>query len=72
MVSGWNGSYFHITRVAATKVYDRQGIAKPREQLSLIEAHDCSSVTELVTMEDLHISKEGQGWRDVLDGFFRR
>jgi len=24
----------------------------------------------LVTMEDLHISDEGKGWRDVLDGRF--
>jgi len=27
-------------------------------------------VTELVTMEDLHISKPGEGWKDVLDGFY--
>ena len=35
-----------------------------------VEVHDCFSITELVTMEDLHISKTGEGWRDVLDGFF--
>jgi acetyl-CoA C-acetyltransferase len=35
-----------------------------------MEVHDCFSITELVTMEDLFISKEGQGWRDVLDGRF--
>src|SRR3546814_2353955 len=54
---GWNGSYFHTTRVAATKAYDEAGITDPRAQLSLIEVHDCFSVTELVTMEDLHISR---------------
>ena len=31
---------------------------------------ECDSVTELVTMEDLHISQPGQGWKDVLDGFY--
>jgi acetyl-CoA C-acetyltransferase len=36
----------------------------------LLEVHDCFSVTELVTMEDLHISEPGNGWHDVLDGFF--
>ena len=36
----------------------------------MIEVHDCFSVTELVTMEDLFLSEEGQGWRDVLDGFY--
>jgi acetyl-CoA C-acetyltransferase len=32
--------------------------------------HDCFSVTELVTMEDLHISHEGGAIKDVLDGFY--
>ncbi len=68
--NGWNGSYFHTTRQAATKAYEEAGITNPREQISLLEVHDCFSITELVTMEDLHISKEGDGWKDVLDGFF--
>lgn len=68
--SGWNGSYFHTTRIAATKAYQEAGVTRPREQISLMEVHDCFSITELVTMEDLHISKEGEGWKDVLDGFF--
>lgn len=67
---GWNGSYFHTTRIAAAKAYEEAGITRPREQISLMEVHDCFSVTELVTMEDLHISREGQGWKDVLDGLF--
>src|SRR5258708_3190052 len=36
----------------------------------MFEVHDCFSVTELVTMEDLHISENGRGWKDVLDGFY--
>jgi acetyl-CoA C-acetyltransferase len=67
---GWNGSYFHTTRVAARKAYQEAGISRPREQLSLTEVHDCFSITELVTMEDLFLSPEGQGWKDVLDGVF--
>lgn len=67
---GWNGSYFHTTRIAAAKAYEEAGITRPREQISLMEVHDCFSVTELVTMEDLHISREGRGWKDVLDGLF--
>jgi acetyl-CoA C-acetyltransferase len=68
--SGWNGSYFHTTRIAAARAYAEAGITNPRKQISLMEVHDCFSVTELVTMEDLSISKEGEGWTDVLDGFF--
>lgn len=67
---GWDGSYFHTTRIAAAKAYEEAGISKPREQISLMEVHDCFSITELVTMEDLYISKEGEGWKDVRDGFF--
>lgn len=67
---GWNGSYFQTTRLAATRAYDEAGITRPREELSLLEVHDCFSVTEVVTMEDLHVSRPGEGWKDVLDGFF--
>ena len=36
----------------------------------MFEVHDCFSITELVTMEDLFLSEEGMAWRDVLDGFY--
>jgi acetyl-CoA C-acetyltransferase len=68
--NGWDGSYFHTTRIAATKAYKEAGITDPRRQISLMEVHDCFSITELVTMEDLFISEEGSGWKDVLDGVF--
>ncbi len=42
----------------------------PRRQISLMEVHDCFSITELVTMEDLGVSAEGQAVRDVMDGVF--
>ena len=66
----WDGSYFHTTREAAKRAYKEAGITKPREQVSLFEVHDCFSVTELVTMEDLFISEEGQAPKDILDGFY--
>jgi acetyl-CoA C-acetyltransferase len=66
----WDGSYFHTARIAAKKAYREAGIERPREQISMMEVHDCFSITELVTMEDLFISEEGQGWRDVMDGFY--
>lgn len=66
----WDGSYFATTRIASTRAYHEAGITRPREQLDLVEVHDCFSVTELVTMEDLHLSPEGSAIRDVLDGFY--
>ena len=68
--NSWDGSYFHTTRIAAKRAYKEAGIDKPRDQMSLIEVHDCFSITELVTMEDLHISPEGGAIKDVLDGFY--
>ncbi len=66
----WDGSYVPNTRNAARRAYAEAGITNPREELSLIEVHDCFSITELVTMEDLGISKDGQAVRDILDGFY--
>jgi acetyl-CoA C-acetyltransferase len=68
--NSWDGSYFHTARIAAKKAYKEAGIERPRDQISMIEVHDCFSITELVTMEDLFISEEGQGWKDVLNGFY--
>ena len=68
--NSWDGSYFMTTRKASERAYKEAGISNPREQISVIEVHDCFSITELVTMEDLHISPEGGAVKDVLDGFF--
>lgn len=68
--NGWDGSYVHTTRIAAKKAYAEAGISKPREQISMTEVHDCFSITELVTMEDLFLSAEGMAVRDVLDGVY--
>ncbi|XAH21554.1 acetyl-CoA acetyltransferase [Xylophilus sp. GW821-FHT01B05] len=66
----WDGSYVHTARIAARKAYAEAGITRPREQISMTEVHDCFSITELVTMEDLGLSEDGGAVRDVLDGHF--
>ena len=68
--NSWDGSYFLTTRKAAERAYKEAGITRPREQISMFECHDCFSITELVTMEDLFLSEEGNAWRDILDGFY--
>ncbi|MBY4595233.1 acetyl-CoA acetyltransferase [Ottowia caeni] len=70
--SQWDGASVRTTRLAARKAYAEAGIENPRNDLDLIEVHDCFSVTELVTMEDLFISPEGQAVDDVLGGFYDR
>ncbi len=68
----WDGSYFVTTRAAAKRAYEEAGIQNPREELSAFEVHDCFSITELITMEDLYISPEGGAIKDILDGFYDR
>ncbi|KZY47579.1 acetyl-CoA acetyltransferase [Roseovarius sp. HI0049] len=67
---GWDGSYFHTTRLAADKAYKEAGVTDPEAQIDLMEVHDCFSITELVTMEDLRVSEPGRAVTDVLDGKF--
>ncbi|MCG2633796.1 MAG: acetyl-CoA acetyltransferase [Gammaproteobacteria bacterium] len=66
----WDSTHFHTTRIAATRAYNEAGIKSPREEVSMFEVHDCFSITELVTMEDLFISEEGRAVHDVLDGVY--
>lgn len=68
--NSWDGSYFMTARIASQRAYEEAGIRKPREEIGLAEVHDCFSVTELVTMEDLYLSPEGGAVKDVLDGFY--
>ena len=68
----WDGDHFVTTSKCSAKAYQEAGITNPKEEISMMEVHDCFSITELVTMEDLHISDRGQAWRDVMDGVFDR
>ena len=55
---------------AAIKAYEEAGIKNPREEISMMEVHDCFSITELVTYEDLMISPRGKAKEDIDAGFF--
>ncbi len=66
----WDGSYFATTRQASKRAYEEAGISNPREEISMFEVHDCFSITEFVTYEDLYISPEGGAIKDVMDGFY--
>ncbi len=66
----WDGASVRNTQVAAQRAYAEAGINA--SDLSLTEVHDCFSVTELVTMEDLGLSEEGRAIFDILDGRYDR
>ncbi len=67
---GWDNTYIVPTRKAAERAYKEAGITNPREELSMLEVHDCFSITELVTYEDLGISPTGGAVKDIMDGFY--
>jgi len=70
MYDNWDGAGVVTTQVASRKAYEEAEIDNPREQIDLMEVHDCFSITEMVTMEDLHISPPGKAPDDILEGFY--
>jgi len=56
--------------LAGQRAYEEADIKNPREEISMAEVHDCFSITELVTMEDLQISPRGRARDDIESGFF--
>lgn len=68
--TNWDGAHFVTTRKASLKAYKEAGIKNPRTEISIMEVHDCFSITEFVTYEDLHISPKGKAYDDVMSGFY--
>ena len=68
--NNWDGDHFMTTDKCSVKAYEEAGITNPGEEISMMELHDCFSITELVTYEDLHISERGQAWKDSLNGVY--
>lgn len=77
VVDGYYAGFFHddndylgfrVTREAAAAAYRQAGIEAPREQLDVVECHDCFTVTELVNYEDLGLCDRGEGGRALRDG----
>ncbi len=66
----WDGTYVESAVRTAVRAYKEAGIKNPREEISMMELHDCFSITELVTYEDLQISPRGKARNDIEDGFF--
>ncbi|MDY6916972.1 MAG: acetyl-CoA acetyltransferase, partial [Chloroflexota bacterium] len=64
--------YAHVesTYWAGLRAYKEAGVKNPREEIGMSEVHDCFSITEAVTMEDLQFSPRGKVNEDILAGFF--
>ncbi len=63
-------AHVESTRRASARAYTEAGIKNAREEISMAEVHDCFSITEAVTMEDLQFSPTGKVREDIESGFF--
>jgi len=66
----WDGTYVKTTEEAGKKAFAEAGIKDPRKELSMMEVHDCFSITELAVYEDLGISPRGKAKEDIDAGFY--
>jgi len=55
---------------AAEIAYREAGITNPREQIDIAQVHDCFTINELISYEDLGFSPRGKAIDDINSGFF--
>jgi acetyl-CoA C-acetyltransferase len=58
------------TEYAATEAYRQAGITEPFKQIDVVQLHDCFTLTELLTYEDLGLCKKGEAKEHVHAGTF--
>ena len=59
-------TYFEATRYAAQEAYEMSGLEPKDVQFS--EVHDCFSIAEVVTIEDLGFFQPGHGYKAIEEG----
>ena len=70
MYTKWDGAHVETTYRGGMLAYKEAGVKNPREEISMAEVHDCFSITEAVTMEDLQFSPRGKVKEDIEAGRF--
>jgi len=70
MTSDYDFTHVEEAYRGGVAAYKEAGIKQPRKEISMAEVHDCFSITEAVTMEDLQFSKRGKVKEDIDAGFF--
>ncbi len=58
------------TIYAAKQAYAQAGITDPFKQIDVAQVHDCFSLTELLTYEDLGFCKKGEAKEHIASGTF--
>jgi acetyl-CoA C-acetyltransferase len=63
-------THWQETEAGAKQAYEMAGIKNPREELDMIENHDCFSIAELICVESLGVCEKGHIKEDVDAGTF--
>jgi acetyl-CoA C-acetyltransferase len=58
------------TRWAAEEAYREAGIADPRTEIGVAQVHDCFTLTELLSYEDLGFCEKGSAKEHIASGVF--
>ncbi len=58
------------TIYAARSAYEQAGITEPFRQLDVVQLHDCFTLTELLSYEDLGLCKKGEAKDHIASGTF--
>jgi acetyl-CoA C-acetyltransferase len=70
MLTSYDYTHVEEAHRAGIAAYKEAGITDPRKEISMAEVHDCFSITEAVTMEDLQFSPRGKVKEDIEAGTF--
>jgi acetyl-CoA C-acetyltransferase len=68
----YDWTYWRENRAAAAMAYQEAGITHPREEIDLAMVHDCFTINEWISYEDLGFSPVGSAKEDIDAGFFER
>jgi acetyl-CoA C-acetyltransferase len=60
------------TTWARDDVYEMAGVSDPVREIGIAQVHDCFSLTELLTYEDLGFCEKGSAKDHIADGMFER
>jgi len=61
-------THWEETQRAAKQAYTEAGVKDPRKEISMCEVHDCFSIAEMITYEDLGMCEKGKAKQDIEAG----
>jgi acetyl-CoA C-acetyltransferase len=68
----YDWTYWRENRAAAAMAYREAGITHPREEIDIAMVHDCFTINELISYEDLGFTPAGRAKEDIEKGIFER